>query len=314
MNVNKEIEIILNRYWGIDKIDKIRIIPYGVINSNYIIKSISSSYVFKIYNLRSFDEVSFELSILEYLEGKNFPCPRIVKGAEQNGLFAYHEKPCVLLEFIPGEMLIDADIETMRSIGRLTGRLHDLLKDFEQKIKRPSWEPDDIRKYINSEKDNIVKKNYPGAEKFVSFISNEFEKINFPENLPVGMTHQDVKPENIIIDEKGNISFLDFNDCYAGVLLYDCMTMIIWSCFREGVLQENIFRSYIEGYTDVRKFTQNEKNFLYDALLFRLLRETFVWPMRFSPEASVGQSNYFLKSYRNVKANEKRYRKLMNSI
>jgi hypothetical protein len=90
--------------------------------------------------------------------------------------------------------------------------------------------------------------------------------------------------------------------------------MIIWSCFVEGVLQEKLFTAYLEGYDEYRKFTESEKCFLYEALLFRLLRETFVWPMRFSPEVAMTQSGNFLKSYNHMVSNEIRYKKLIGSL
>jgi len=286
----------------------------GVINSNYLIKTQGNSFVFKIYNLSDEKDVAFELSIINYLSQKKFPCPRIVPDVRDRLFAFYHTKPAVLLRYIPGEMISSITQGEMKRIGAGVGLLHKLLQNFDQPIKRVTWEVRDIEGHIKFESKKIVEKQYPDAENFTKYVASEFQKLEFPGDLPKGITHQDVKPENIIIDSQGNISFIDFNDCYRGSLIFDVMTTIIWTCFKHYTLDVGLFKSYLYGYMKERPFTQLEKNYCYQALRFRLLRETFVWPMRFSPKVAYTKSETFLRSYKSMVTDVEKYQEIFFSV
>ncbi len=288
-------------------------IKFGVINDNFQIKTSNGSYIFKIYNLRDKINVEFELSILEFLSKKSFPSPKIIPDKRNRLYNIFKKKPAVLLSYIPGHMITDITLEQMNNIGSLVGILHKLLGNFKQSVERVTWEPDDIGRLIKVESENIIKKKYPDAVNFVGYVDEEYHNMKFPDNLPVGMTHQDIKPENIIIEDKGYISFIDFNDCYRGTLLFDVMTTAIWSCFQNGVLDVDLFKAYLCGYTKEKPFTQIEKEYCYQALLFRLLRETFVWSMRFSPIVALKNSDIFLNCYKDVKNKKIKYQTIFTS-
>jgi len=221
----------------------IRPITYGVINFNYLIETSDQKYLFKIYNLSDEKNLAFELSILDFLSTKRFPCPRIVSDRRQRLYHFFDAKPAVLLNYIPGRMITDITPDQMHRIGSGVGLLHRLLMDFRQPIERVTWEVVDMERHIQNRSAEIIQKNYPDAIEFVGFVAREFQKLDFPDNLPQGLTHQDVKPENIIIDNTGRISFVDFNDCYRGTLLVDVMTTIIWACFREDALDTDLLEA-----------------------------------------------------------------------
>jgi len=308
-----QISIHLERCYGINTLE-INQIDHGVINSNFRIHSRHGSYIFKIYNLRDELNVSFELEILEFLSLKKFPSPRAIADKAGRLFRQFQAKPAVLLRYIPGRMITDITDQQMFQIGEGVGALHRILENYRQEIERVTWEPDDIRRHIQVESKNIIRKNYPDALNFVSFISREFKNLEFPVNLPMGITHQDIKPDNIIIDQEGHISFIDFNDCYKGTLLFDIMTTVIWSCFEVGALDFEMFKSYLGGYMKERPLTLIEKEYCFTALLFRLLREAFVWPMRFSSDIAEKRSKKFLSGYRYLRTHEGKYRSMIASL
>ena len=303
----------LNKYYGV-KDPKINHIDYGVINSNFQILSDHGAYIFKIFNLSDEKNVSFELNILELLSFNNFPSPRIIQDKEGRLFRQFYERPAVLLRYIPGQMIKDITRQQMLKIGKGVGALHRILKNYEQNIKRTSWEPDDIKRYIQKESKNIIRKNFPDASNFISYVSKELNSIQFHPRLPVGITHQDIKPENIIIDPKGHISFIDFNNCYKGVLLYDVMTMVIWSCFKGESFDFELFKVYLSGYIKERPLTPVEEEYCFSAMQFRLLREAFVWPMRFNPEMAEKKSKMFLRRFSHLQTRERKYRSMVYSF
>jgi len=295
----------LRQWYDMDHPD-IEPISHGIINSNFRINSPGGRFLFKIYNRRDDENVSFELGILTFLAQERFPAPRVIPDIVGRLFRHFQGKPAVLLDYIPGRMIVDITQAQMHRIGAGVGLLHRILKNHRQDIERVTWEPADIARHIETRSARVIEKKYPDADRFVDYIAREFQSIALPPQLPLGMTHQDVKPENIIIDSNMRISFIDFNDCYRGTLLYDAMTMVIWSCFNPGGrLDQDLLEAYLRGYMGERPLTPVEREHLYSALLFRLLRESFVWPMRFSPEVAKDKSDFFLNAYKYLKKREK---------
>ncbi|MFH1979259.1 MAG: homoserine kinase [Patescibacteria group bacterium] len=289
--------VVLKEY-DID-ITSLKKIKEGVINLNYRVLTGSGECLLKIYNWRKPEEVEFELGVLDYLASKNFPCPRIIKNRQGDFYSFIQDKPVVLLDYISGETLREISSETLYKTGVLTGRLHRVLRGYKQSVKkdwRLSPPPEDFKKYLK-----IEVGQFPKARNFIDFIVAEFEKIDLPTDLPQGITHQDIKPDNILVDKGGGLSFIDFDNIYRGALLYDIMTVVVWTCFKENVLCDDSLDSFLQGYELERGLTNLERKYFNNALRFRLLREAFAWgPTRFNTRLAKKNCRSFLTSYKNL--------------
>ena len=282
-----------------------RRMPQGVIDFNYAVFSGKQQYVFKMFNTRNSEQVNFELSALQRLARFDFKTPRLVLTKLNKRASTIAGRPCALLRFIPGRTLLHPNLDDMRIIGHMLGELHVRLGKIQQKVKKQTWEPKDIKRYLKTCRGSIIRKRYPKAGAIISFIQKELASITFPDGLPQSVTHQDVKPENIIKDECGIIHFIDFDACYRGIMLYDVMTPIIWMGFtKSGQLRRPYIKAIITGYQHARVLTPKEKRHLYDALRFRLLREAFVWPMRFSPRVAQPKSERFMRAYKKLSSHK----------
>ncbi|MCI0533079.1 homoserine kinase [bacterium] len=286
----------------------------GVINTNYLAETAAGFYVFKIYNLRTPEEAAFELEMLEHLAAHSFPAPRVVRTTDGDICARYDGKPAALLRYIAGETGRETTPAFAERIGNLLGIFHAILADYPQKISRQTWEPQDIRNHIREHTEHIKKKGFPDAEEFTSFIRSEFEELVLPRTLPQGITHQDVKPDNVVFDESGGLHFIDFDNAYRGALLYDIMTPVIWTCFNGGDFSLNLFERFISGYENKRHLAAVEKKYFFDALRFRLLREAFVWPMRFLPELALRNALRFRDEYRSAKREEDSIMEIINNL
>lgn len=305
------IEEILNKDYNIFPI-KIKKINRGVINENYYVTTGEKEYIFKIYKNDGVDKVKFELGICEDLEKNYFPSPRVVKNAS-NDLFGINEKVYALFHFIPGNTIKDLDKNKMRLIGKLLGKMHSILQNTKQTVEVKTWEPEDIKKLINDHADEVAGRDMKNTREFVDFVKKEFIKINLPELLPTGMTHQDVKPDNIIENRNGDISFIDLNDCYHGVLLHDMMTVIIWTAFQDNKFNIDFLIEFLKGYNEERKLTKIEKESILESLKFRLLREAFVWPLRWLDDSLAKKYAWdFIHFYKVLIKDEDEYRKIIS--
>ena len=303
----------LEKEYSIECTD-IQEIKSGVINKNYHIFSESGEYIFRICNLRTKEQAQFEVDLLDFLKNKDFPCPKILKAKSGGSFSVFGNKPALVYPFISGAVLSKWDETILSQVGSLTGKLHRLSRDFSQNTERQTWEYVDIKKYIESESEKIIEKDFCDGKNFTKYIKNEFETFSFEDGLPIGITHQDIKPENIIKDESGELHIIDFDNAYRGILLHDLMTPVIWMCFPEGIFNSSYFISFLKGYNKERQLEKMEKEQIFDALCYRLVREAFVWAMRFSPSVAEPKSYFFLEAYKNFKDKRREIEKIIENL
>ena len=100
-------------------------------------------------------------------------------------------------------------------------------------------------------------------------------KKNWPKNLPKGIIHADLFPDNVFFSKNKISGFLDFYFSCNDYLSYDLAITINAWCFREGKFNQQLFFNIIEGYQTVRKLESSEKKFLNLLLRGAALRFLF---------------------------------------
>lgn len=162
--------------------------------------------------------------------------------------------------------------------GRMTGQLHELAKRYEPLVRRHSWERNEYllraRKYIPPEHAQILRALDELKERLA--------------NLPVtldnfGLIHGDINVGNFTIDETGEITLFDFDECqyswYAediAIQLYYLLYVFGEDSKSERKVQYELFIEHFErGYTeDDRRLPNGWKDQLS---LFLRLREIIVF-------------------------------------
>ena len=282
---------------SIDKIER------GVLNSNFKIEGESGDkYIFRIYNFKTKEQVGFEVEILEYLKNKNFSCPRLQASITCEFIKIFNDNPCVVYKYLEGENIKEVTPELMKKVGELEAMMHNLLKDFRPSISKPTWDSEDLKILARDNRDMMFNSKFERFEELMDFVQTELEKYKFFKELPVGITHQDIKPENIIIKDNKIAGFIDFDNSYVGVLLHDITTTIIWSCFKKGELNLKLVKPFLESYDRARPLTEPEKEYLLDGIKWRLVREVFIGPFvtTHNPKLSRERADYFIDLYKNI--------------
>lgn len=276
----------------------IRWLKSGIANRNYLIITRNKKYLFKIYSYRTLAQTEFELKVSDYLHRKRFPSPAVVKNRNTKLFGQYDGKPCALFIYVDGQILKKISPKILLKIGRQIALLHKLLKNKKETVRRENWDLASIKNKVKKFRPAILKKSYPNKREIIDFLDRELAKIDLPVSLPSGLTHQDIKPDNIVVDKRGKIHFIDFDNMYYGSLLVDFMTTVIWTCFTKNKFNHYYFKFLIKGYEQQRKFSTLEKKYFDQALRFRLLRETFIWIWLYSDKKAQRLCNNFLSRYR----------------
>lgn len=298
---NQKIKLFIQEKYGLNILD-VKRFESGVLNDNFLIEADKGKYVFRVYNFKNKDQIKFEIEILNFLMTKNFISPRLMVNKNGEMISVFNDKPCVLYEFIEGKPLNIVNLELIRQIGEIMGRMHNLLKDFRPSVEKSTWEPEELKRIVAKNREEMLNSGFPRVAELMDFVEKELVKYNFPEDLPKGITHQDVKSENIIVKNDEIMGIVDFDNSYVGAFLHDITTTIIWTCFENSKLNKDLMGALLNGYEKERKLIELEKEYLNNGIKFRLVREIFIGPFvtMHLPELSRERADYFINIYNNL--------------
>ena len=75
--------------------------------------------------------------------------------------------------------------------------------------------------------------------------------------MPSGPTHGDIQIENILVDDSGRMTVIDFDDCGEDHLMND-LVCFLWRNEYQGV-DPAIGEAFVNGYGRVRPLTEREE-------------------------------------------------------
>lgn len=140
-----------------------------------------------------------------------------------------------------------------KSYGEMIGQIHTLSKSYQPHQaawKRPDWNNDlfeFVERYL-PESESIAKKKYRDICSHVNTLAKDRESY--------GLTHQDAHGNNLFVDERGQITLFDFDECaynwfindIAVVLFYIVQDAEDWRVFTEEFLS-HFLRGYVQACT-----------------------------------------------------------------
>ena len=239
-------------------------IKEGIENTNYFIQTEKGKFVLTLYEKRVEEkDLPFFISLMKNLFDKKFPSPEPIINKNGNYISEISEKKAAVVSFLEGSSKKILNPNDCYEVGINTAKLHMITKDLtgkrENRLSVNSWRniyskvKKDCSK-IHSNLPKIIEKNLEMIEK------------NWPKNIPSGIIHADLFPDNIFFDNKKLSGIIDYYfscyDFYAFEIAI-CLNALCFEGKNEN-LSFNVTKSkkFIDGYSSIRKLTGGEKNSL----------------------------------------------------
>ena len=254
------IEEILSNY-SIGKLNSYVGIQEGIENTNYNLIVDNKKYILTIYEKRVKPlDLPFFSKLMTGLNKANFKCPIPIVNNQKGTITDYKNKKMMIVSFLEGKAKKKLTPHNCKLVGAEVARMHEITKKFDIERKNDlsinSW-----RKLFNSVKDKCSK-IHPDLSKLIETNLDDVEN-NWPKNLPSGIIHADLFDDNIFFQDDKFSGFIDFyfscNDFYA-LEIAICFNALCFDGFQNN-LSFNVTKAknFIDGYSSIRKLTENEK-------------------------------------------------------
>ncbi len=259
-NQNKINEIL--SHYNLGKLDQFKGIEEGIENTNYFLSIEKKKYILTIYEKRvKSEDLPFFSNLMSSLNNLNFKCPAPIINKQNTTITDFEGKKLMIVSFLEGKAKKNLSPLDCKSIGIEVAKMHEITKNFEFKrendLSIKSW-----RGLFDSVKDKCSKihKDLP---KLIEENLSDVEK-NWPKNLPRGIIHADLFHDNIFFIKDKFSGIIDFyfscEDFYAFEIAI-CFNALCFDGSKEN-LSFNVTKakSFIDGYTSIRKLSEEEKN------------------------------------------------------
>ena len=252
-----ELNVFLSKY-NIDNINEFSGIKGGTSNSNYLLTADNKKFILTIFEERTNQEnLPFYFDLMNHLNAHDIKCPEVIKDKQGNFSNSIKQKHAVITSFLTGSSLEKIKPIHCSNLGLTIAKMHNASEKLN--IKREN-ELGFEKLGIIIEKLKTYKKRIDDEK--LKFIEDEFLFLSreISKDLPSGIIHADLFPDNIFFEENNLTGIIDFyfscNDFYA----YEIAICLNAWCFEDSNNEFNPTKAkYLLGsYNQERKFSNEE--------------------------------------------------------
>tara|TARA_B100000686_G_scaffold322164_1_gene375605 strand:- start:2208 stop:3176 length:969 start_codon:yes stop_codon:yes gene_type:complete len=236
----------------------------GIENTNYFIEMEKGKFILTVYEKRvDKKDIPFFMSLMKNLYNSKFPSPEPIINKNGNYISEISNKKAAIVSFLDGSAKKNLTPSDCYEVGFNTAKLHLITKNLTgkrvNKLSINSW-----RKIYNKVKRNCSK-IHPNLTEIIEKNLDEIEN-NWPKNIPSGIIHADLFPDNIFFIGNKLSGIIDFYfscyDFYAFEIAI-CLNALCFEGQKEN-LSFNVTKAkkFIEGYSELRQLTEEEKQSL----------------------------------------------------
>lgn len=242
------------------------------VSDTYILESDSQKYIFKIYRdaHRKRNEIEGEVELLNILKANensvSYPITDVFGKQIQQFNAAEGLRNGVLFSYAEGKVILELEDKHLIQLGQDIAKLHQNTSSIKLNCPRPVFnfettlfEPlRDLKPHfaeMQEEFDYLTDVASKVVKKFENFDTSTFS---------YGYCHYDFFPKNFHFDERGKITFFDFDFAGEGYLINDLMTFLNHFFFHQlnnlitKAQAEKDFGIFLKAYQEIRPLSNEE--------------------------------------------------------
>jgi len=232
-------------------------IAEGVENSNFLLHVDKGYFILTLYEKRVEEkDLPFFLGLMEHLSTRGLTCPQPVHNRKGEALGHLCGRPAALVTFLDGVWIRRPEVRHCAALGEALGKLHKAGGDFtaqrENTLTLTQWPR--LFATVAARADEVQQGLGDFIEEELAFLQK-----SWPSNLPCGVIHADLFPDNVLFLGDNLSGLIDFYFACTDSLVYDVAICLNAWCF-EPDLSFNITKgmALFSGYERLRKLQAAE--------------------------------------------------------
>ncbi len=233
-------------------------IAEGVENSNFLVHTDAGNFILTLYEKRVAEkDLPFFLALMEHLAARGITCPQPVKNKKGGMLGRLAGRPAAMVTFLDGLWIRRPSAAHCAAVGEALARLHLAGADFKpiraNALGIESWRP--LYEHAKSCGDSVR----PGL---CAEIAAELDTLDqcWPRNLPQGVIHADLFPDNVFFLGDRLSGLIDFYFACTDTLAFDIAICLNAWCFEaDHAFNVTKGRTLLNAYAKMRPLSDEER-------------------------------------------------------
>jgi homoserine kinase type II len=232
-------------------------IAEGVENSNYLVTTTAGNFILTLYEKRvSPADLPFFIALMEHLAKSGVACPTPLHGRDGAALRELCGRPAALISFLAGMWPRRIQPFHCAGVGRALARLHSAGATFgmrrENDLSIAGW-----RRLFAACAERAGEVQAGLAEELADELA--FIETAWPRDLPKGVIHADLFPDNVFFRDHEVSGLIDFYFACTDFLAYDLAVCLNAWCFEpDGSLNVTKARLLLGHYRGNRPLLASE--------------------------------------------------------
>lgn len=257
----EEIAALLEHY-ALGRLLYAKGIAEGVENSNFLIGTqqggVEKKYILTLYEKRvNAADLPFFMEAMECAAAGGVPCPRPVHAVNGDIVHMLRGKPAALVTFLPGGEVREIHAHHLAALGEATAKLHAatpaVTRERANALSLAGWQH--LAQSLAGALDAIE----PGLQKLVDTALGGLAGA-WPQELPRGVIHADLFPDNVFFDGPYLSGIIDFYFACNDFLAYELAVIVNAWCFEDHrTFNRAKAAALFEGYQRHRPLTSEER-------------------------------------------------------
>jgi homoserine kinase type II len=250
------------KHYDIGELMSYKGIAEGVENSNFLLHTTAGSFILTLYEKRvERSDLPFFLGLMTHLAARGIDCPQPLNNRSGEALSTLAGRPAAIINFLEGVWPRKPTALHCAGVGQALAKMHLAGRDF--KVSRANalsvsgWRP-------------LFEQAAPRADEVQhglgAFIGAELDYLEgnvWPKDLPSGVIHADLFPDNVFFLGEKLSGIIDFTFACDDMLAYDVAICLNAWCF-ESDCSFNVTkaRAFLNAYGRERPLSEAEQNAL----------------------------------------------------
>jgi homoserine kinase type II len=245
--------------YGLGELLSYKGIAEGVENSNYLVHTARGYFILTLYEKRvALGDLPFFIGLMEHLARRGITCPQPVKNRAGEALGMLAGRPAALVTFLEGMWIRRPAVAHCAAVGEALAKLHLAGEGFA--LMRPNalsvsgWRP--LYDAAAGRADTLQPDLGAVIARELTLLEAEW-----PRDLPQGVIHADLFPDNVFFLGSKLSGLIDFYFACTDTLAYDVAICLNAWCFEpDHSFNVTKGRALLQGYEKVRPLSAPERD------------------------------------------------------